>query len=149
MINWKYDLLLAVSLFAIGLAFYITGSAYPATPFLFPSYLTVSLCILSVILGISAIRRSKEDVSSSKIEWHKYKAPAFVVALMAAYIGVMDYIGFLASGCLLLATFYIGMGFKNKILGIILAIVITAIVYAIFHIALEVSLPIGSLWETE
>ncbi|MDR1829041.1 MAG: tripartite tricarboxylate transporter TctB family protein [Methylobacteriaceae bacterium] len=146
MVNWKQDFALSVALLALAAAFYGAGAAYPADSFLFPSFLSPVLAVLSVLLGVSALKRRAPG--AVLVDVRKLRGPAFLVVLTALFIVILPYMGFIPSCFLLSATFFLGMNHPNKAVALGVALVASVGIWAVFHLALDVSLPVGSLWET-
>ena len=145
MTNWKQDLTLSLVLLAIAAGFYFGGLGYPRAAFLFPSYLSPMLGGLALLLGLSALRR--KEAGARFIDWPRYKAPAMLVGLVAAYIGLLPVIGYIPASFLLSAAFFLAMGLPSRKLGLAVAAAASVLVYVLFAILLEVPLPHGVFFE--
>lgn len=144
MVNWKHDLTLSVILFGLAAAFYCAGLEYPDTTAKFPSYLSIILAFLALLLGTSAMRRRTPNVQG--IDWQAAKGPIAIATLTAGFILILPHFGFISSCFLLSFSIFTALGYPNKKIALLVAITATLAIYAVFHLALDVSLPVGSLW---
>lgn len=147
MVNWKQDLALSVVLLSLAAGFYSAGMAYPDTTFLFPSYLAPLLGILSLLLGFGALRR--REPGQKLINWSSSRGPILLVLLTGAFILILPYLGFMPSCFLLSSSIFIALGYPDKKVALVVAVAASVGIYLIFHTALDVSLPVGSLWESD
>lgn len=144
MVNWKQDFILAMILFGLAVAFYVTGLDYPDSTATFPSYLSPILGFLAILLAGSALRRRAPG--QALVNWQLSRGPVLLVLLTAGFIVILPYTGFILSCFLLASSIFISLGYPNKIKAMVVAAAAAVIIYLIFHTALGVSLPIGSLW---
>lgn len=149
MINWKQDFSLAVVLFCLAVAFYGVGLTYPDITVRFPSKLSPLLGLLAILLGVAALRRRDGIKGQQLANWKALRAPALLLLLTAVFIALLPYIGFFLSSLLFSSSIFFGLGHPDKKIALIVAVVASASIYFIFHLALGVSLPVGSLWIAE
>lgn len=144
MVNWKQDLVLSIVLLFVAMAFYLPGRDYPGTVAHFSSYLSEILGILAVCLAISACRR--RSPGAYIINHQASRGPVLITLLTIAFIYLLPVLGFIPSCFLLAASIYLSLGYPQKITAILVALAASVIIYLVFHTALEVPLPLGSLW---
>lgn len=147
MVNWKQDMVLAATLFGLALGFYSAGLEYPDTTALFPSYLSQMLGILAFCLAVSAYRRRQPG--QAVISWQFARGPILTVLLTAGFILILPFLGFILSCFLLASAIFLSLGYPDKIVALAVALGASVVIYLIFHTALEVPLPMGSLWTGE
>lgn len=147
MVNWKQDMVLAVVLLGLSLGFYSAGRGYPEGVAVFPSYLSRLLMILSACLLYSSIRR--REPGQKLVNWQFARGPILVVLLTAGFILLLPYIGFIPASFFLASAIFLSLGYPNKVVALVTAFTAAVIIYLIFHTALDVPLPLGSLWTSE
>lgn len=144
MVNWKQDMVLAVILLGLSIGFYASGLTYNDSSTLFPSYLSRLLMLLGACLLFSAYRR--REPAQKLVSWQFARGPILVVLLTAGFILILPYIGFIPSSFLLASAIFLSLGYPNKVVAVGVALAASVLIYLIFHTALEVPLPMGSLW---
>jgi len=147
MVNWKQDMVLGIVLLGLSVAFYSSGIGYPDSTFLFPSHLAPILGILSLCLIVSSCRR--REPGQELVYWQSARGPVLLVLLTAAFILILPYIGFIPACFLLSSSIFISLGYPDKRVALAVGLFASIAIYLIFHTALDVSLPMGSLWTGE
>lgn len=144
MVNWKQDMVLGVILLGLAIAFYSSGLAYPNGSAVFPSYLSRLLGILALCQLYSSCRR--KEAGQQLVYWQTARGPILVVLLTACFILILPYIGFIPACFLLASSIFISLGYPNKIVALMVGLAAAVVIYLIFHTALDVPLPLGTLW---
>jgi putative tricarboxylic transport membrane protein len=147
------DLPTGLALIAIGLA--VAGYAQtfppmpgqPVGPSLFPTIIGVGLALVGAALVLAGLR--PRDAPWFEIDaWARMpRAGArvvLVIVLLIAYALVVDRLGFLITGTLLLSTLLAAFGARRTIV-VPLAIGVTIAIHACFYTLLGVPLPWGVL----
>jgi hypothetical protein len=147
MVNWKQDMVLAVILVGWSMGFYAAGLTYNDSSSVFPSYLSRMLMVLGACLAVSAYRR--REPAQSLVSWQFARGPILVVLLTAGFILILPYIGFIPSSFLLASAIFLSLGYPNKVVALAVALIAAVAIYLIFHTALDVPLPMGTLWTGE
>jgi hypothetical protein len=145
----KIDILAAILLFPVcAYVFYEAGS-WPRLPDLgnpgwIPSGVAVCLLIATLMMLARALRGRSltlpgrlEGVDRTRVLW--------VAALTTAYVGVMNYLGFIASTIPYLAGFGIALGERRWARLVVFSVAVPVVIYVVFDATLNVPLPRGWL----
>lgn len=111
------------------------------SPYLFPLFISIILCLLSISLIISSFAGLKEDKSE------KGDKKTFLLFLIecAIYLLALRYLGFLLSTMLLLGAIVHLLGEKKWWKIILISIVTSLLIYFLFGVYLGVMLPKSKL----
>jgi putative tricarboxylic transport membrane protein len=145
----KIDILAALLLFPVcGYVFYEAGS-WPRLPDLgnpgwIPSGVSVCLLIATIMMLARALRGRSltlpgrlEGVDRARVLW--------IAAITVGYVGVMNYLGFIASTIPYLAGFGAVLGERRWARLAFFSLVVSVAIYLIFDTTLNVPLPRGWL----
>lgn len=111
------------------------------SPYLFPILVSVFLLLLSVSLffdGLYQIRHGGEAGGAGPV---KFRSVLITIALSAAYVVLMRWIGFIPATVIFLAVFIFFLGERRLWLIALVALIATLSIYVIFDTALGVMLP--------
>ena len=111
------------------------------SPYLFPLFISIMLCILSISLILSSFSGLKE----AKREKGDRKTFLLFLLECAIYLIVLKYLGFLISTMLLLGAIVHLLGEKSWCKIILISVVTSLIIYFLFGVYLGVMLPKGKL----
>ena len=111
------------------------------SPYLFPLFISIMLCILSISLILSSFSGLKE----AKREKGDRKTFLLFLLECAIYLIVLKYLGFLISTMLLLCAIVHLLGEKSWWKIILISVVTSLIIYFLFGVYLGVMLPKGKL----
>ena len=111
------------------------------SPYLFPLFISIMLCILSISLILSSFSGLKE----AKREKGDRKTFLLFLLECAIYLIVLRYLGFLISTMLLLCAIVQLLGEKSWWKIILISVVTSLIIYFLFGVYLGVMLPKGKL----
>ena len=116
----------------------------------FPLIHSIALLILSAILIVQNLLKTKESPATSSDS--AAPRPNYLKALSGVLasvfcLGAMPYVGYAPVTALYLSFLMWLLGMRHKALNPLLAIVITGVLYFTFSSALNVPLPVGSLFE--
>jgi putative tricarboxylic transport membrane protein len=145
----KVDTLVALLLFLVGgYVFYEAGS-WPRLPDLgnpgwIPCGVAVCLLAATVMMLVRALR-GRSLTLPSRLEGADRSRVLWVAALTAAYVGVMNYLGFIASTIPYLAGFGAALGERQWARLAFFSLVVPVAIYLIFDSTLDVPLPRGWL----
>ncbi|TLV12796.1 tripartite tricarboxylate transporter TctB family protein [Klebsiella indica] len=136
----------------IACAVIITARNFPATAIetdigagAFPKFYAVVLIVLAILLVARDWLTNHE--ATVYHEPSHYVRVAAGVGIVAAYIVLLSFVGYLIATPLFLTVLMLIMQRKRLWLTLLLAITITLILWLLFSIALQVPLPAGSLFE--
>lgn len=112
----------------------------------FPMFYASVLILLALALLWGSLRRAPQAVAekTDKMAWFR---TATGVALMLVYIVLMSYVGYLVTTPLFLICIMVLMGYRRPVLTPSIAALMTGILWLLFVEALQVPLPVGSLFE--
>lgn len=141
-----------VLLCVIACAVIVTAHNFPATAIetdigagAFPRFYAGALIVLAVLLVASDwLTNHADDVHH---EPSHYGRVAAGVGIVAGYIVLLSFVGYLIATPLFLMALMIIMNLRRLWLTLLLAIAITLILWLLFSMALQVPLPVGSLFE--
>lgn len=130
----------------------MTAHNFPATAIetdigagAFPRFYAGALIVLAVLLVASDwLTNRATDVHH---EPSHYGRVAAGVGIVAGYIVLLSFVGYLIATPLFLMALMIIMNLRRLWLTLLLAIAITLILWLLFSMALQVPLPVGSLFE--
>ena len=111
------------------------------SPYLFPLFISIMLCMLSISLILSSFSGLKE----AKREKGDRKTFLLFLLECAIYLIVLKYLGFLISTMLLLGAIVHLLGEKSWCKIILISVVTSLIIYFLFGVYLGVMLPKGKL----
>lgn len=111
------------------------------SPYLFPLFISIMLCMLSISLILSSFSGLKE----AKREKGDRKTFLLFLLECAIYLIVLKYLGFLISTMLLLSAIVHLLGEKSWWKIILISVVTSLIIYFLFGVYLSVMLPKGKL----
>ena len=111
------------------------------SPYLFPLFISIMLCMLSISLILSSFSGLKE----AKREKGDRKTFLLFLLECAIYLIVLKYLGFLISTMLLLCAIVHLLGEKSWWKIILISVVTSLIIYFLFGVYLGVMLPKGKL----
>ena len=111
------------------------------SPYLFPLFISIMLCMLSISLILSSFSGLKE----AKREKGDRKTFFLFLLECAIYLIVLKYLGFLISTMLLLCAIVHLLGEKSWWKIILISVVTSLIIYFLFGVYLGVMLPKGKL----
>ena len=111
------------------------------SPYLFPLFISIMLCMLSISLILSSFSGLKE----AKREKGDRKTFLLFLLECAIYLIVLRYFGFLISTMLLLGAIVHLLGEKTWWKIILISVVTSLIIYFLFGVYLGVMLPKGKL----
>jgi putative tricarboxylic transport membrane protein len=145
----KVDILAAILLFPVcAYVFYEAGS-WPRLPDLgnpgwIPSGVAVCLLIATLMMLARALR-GRSLTLPGRLGAVDRTRVLLVAALTTAYVGVMNYLGFIASTIPYLAGFGIALGERRWARLIFFSAVVPVVIYLVFDSTLNVPLPRGWL----
>ena len=154
------EILIALLVSLVAVAAIIGSRGFPSTGLStdigsarFPLIHSVALLILSAILIIQNLAKTKEapapsaNTANTAAPRPSYlKAFSGIVATLLC-LGTMPYLGYALVTAVYLSFLMWLLGMKHKALNPLLAIVITGVLYFTFSSGLNVPLPVGSLFE--
>ena len=154
-LNMEIVIALIVSLIAV--AAIIGSRGFPGTGLStdigsarFPLIYSIALLILSAILIVQNLFKAKEKPAvstNSDVTPPNYLKAASGIAASFLTLGAMPYVGYPLTSVIYLSFLMWLLGMKHKLWNPLLAIVITGVLYFTFSNALNVPLPVGSLFE--
>jgi putative tricarboxylic transport membrane protein len=144
-------LLVAVSLFLLWTAYGISGFSSITSAGAFPMFATLVMVISGVAVFVQTVRaplREPEAGDSPLQQFLRQLTPAVVVlftALIAAYMLLLQPLGFLLASYLFLVASMWLLGSRRLLLNLGLSAVCLAAIYLIFQTVFSVVLPTGTL----
>ena len=148
------DLVVGVVLLALALGVFVHAQSFPPIrgqnvgPSAFPSLLAALLMLCAALLAIRGWRARHGTPAVRIAPWVRLAAQrrSFAVALISVifYILVLEPLGFIVSGAMLVTTMFAVLGIR-LIIALPLGIVIAIGVHTIFYGLLRVPLPWGVL----
>lgn len=148
----------ALLLCAVAVGVIINAVSFPATAIetdigagAFPTFYAGLLIVLALLLVVQEYTpnhgsSSQEQDTVSNIH-SDYGRVATGIILTAVYIVLMGYLGYLITTPLFLASIMVLMGYVRRLLTPLIAILLTIVLWLLFVEALQVPLPVGSLFE--
>ena len=111
----------------------------------FPQMIIVVSIVLLVINTVSIVKKTKNGNKKEKKERNDegVKAMLSCIALFAAYIFTMNYLGFLISTFVFSIVTIWALGYREKVKGIAFVIILTLVITLVFGKVFFVSLPRG------
>jgi len=147
------DLTTGLILMAGGLAVAGYAQTFPPMPgqsigpSLFPTVLGVGLALVGAALAASGLKR-RDTPWLVLDDWTRSPRAlarvGLVLGALIAYTAVVDRLGFLITGTLLLSILFTGFGVRRRAIGL-LAIGVTVAIHSCFYTGLGVPLPWGVL----
>jgi hypothetical protein len=165
--NWS-NIVIGIILLIVSAFYYLSTSDFPPPtkadnlgPSFFPTLLTVTLAVLSLLLILGSLlsRRSgnedgavikgaerlEEDSFSG--ENISYKLLLGTIGLSILYVGLLSVLGFLVCTPLFLIILIRFLGYERWVNNVAASVGLTATLYLLFVIALGVNLPQGIFFE--
>lgn len=141
-----------ILLCVIACAVMITAHNFPTTAIetdigagAFPRFYAGALIVLAILLVVSDWLTRRSAVAPH--DTPRYGRVAAGIGIVAGYIVLLSFVGYLIATPLFLTALMIVMQRKRLWLTLLLAIAITLILWLLFSMALQVPLPAGSLFE--
>ncbi|CAO3410003.1 tripartite tricarboxylate transporter TctB family protein [Azospirillum largimobile] len=115
----------------------------------FPIIHAGALILLCLILIANTLRAptAPADTGDAPVGIAGYAGVALGMLATAGCIAAMEYVGYGVATAVYMAVIMALMGQRSPVWNPVLAVGVTAIVYGVFHYALQVPLPVGSLFE--
>jgi putative tricarboxylic transport membrane protein len=147
------DLATGLLLIVVGLA--VAGYAQtfppmpgqPIGPSMFPTVIGVGLALVGAVIGISGLKHRNARWFEAD-DWTRspraFGRVALVTGVLIAYTALVDRLGFLVTGTLLLSVLLAAFGTRRRSI-VPLAIGVTVLIHACFYTGLGVPLPWGVL----
>jgi len=139
-------LILGFSAVALWQAFEISGFKSLASPGVFPMLAAGTMLISSLFIFVNALSRSRAGrlAEGTRIQVLNWRL-VFVVVLVAAYVFVMPWIGFMLSSASFLFVAFVFLWRRSLAISIVLTALTLAAIYLVFRVLFQVVLPRGSL----
>ncbi|CAO3456045.1 tripartite tricarboxylate transporter TctB family protein [Azospirillum sp.] len=115
----------------------------------FPIIHAGALIVLCLILIANTLRTPTAPAATGEapVGIAGYAGVALGMLATAGCIVAMEYVGYGVATAVYMAVIMALMGQRSPVWNPVLAVGVTAIVYGVFHYALQVPLPVGSLFE--
>lgn len=141
----KYDKILTIGLLIIEVFYFILIKQLPERAARYPYFVLGLLVFLTVILAIDAFFiKAKSEVKEEKFKDIKLGQFFFIILASAAYIALIEIVGFFSTTVVYLLVVMLGL--KNSVKwSIITSIVFPIFIYLIFVSFLRVPVPRGFL----
>lgn len=127
----------------------IPDTSTPPGPLFFPTIVIVLGYALTVALGIQGWRhlRSAGGLTRTAAEptVRRWRALAMAVGTFAAFVLVLDALGWLISGALLFWGLATSLGSRRPVFDLAIALIVSSIVQLVFSAGLGLYLPVGVL----
>lgn len=112
---------------------------------LFPTIASAGMLLCAVVILIKAIVAPKYRPPLSKEEKRDYLRVLVVAVLCIAYVYLMNTVGFLVGGVIVMALVMLVYGNRSAIQIVLVSIFVPLILFCVFKFALGVQLPMGVL----
>ena len=148
--NTRKELFFAVAMTVLSALLTIQSFRYSHESSVFPRFLTLLMCVFSLLLLFKNIRRLKESEGrngslSLSDAIRSLKIPAVVFGGTALYAVAINYIGYFTSTLLFMAGPMIAFGKQKVTTSIAITVIFMAVIYALFVSFLGLGLPKGLL----
>lgn len=139
-------LITGFSAVALWQAYEISGFTGLSTPGIFPMLATGTMLISALFIMADALARRRVEAAPDA-EYAKVITSRLVgvIALVAAYVFSMPYIGFMVASAVFLFAAFIFLWRKNLLISLALTAGTLAMIYVIFRVLFQVVLPRGTL----
>lgn len=102
--------------------------------------------ILAVLSGALILRNLGSDPAKHRFFSEAWYRPVVALAIMVAFTAGFNWLGAVASVCILVAAWLLIIEHKQPVLAIFLGIATGAVVYLVFELALQAPFPRGTLF---
>lgn len=151
-------MVVALLLCAVAIGVMINAVSFPATAIetdigagAFPTFYAGLLIVLALLLVAREYTPSQgntpQDQDTAGSVRPSYWRVATGIIMTAIYITLMGYLGYLITTPLFLGGIMVLMGYTRRLLTPLIAILLTIVLWLLFVEALQVPLPVGSLFE--
>lgn len=148
------NLVIAVLLIAVAAAAIASTGDFPKTmlaadvgPARFPIIHASVLIVLCLILIANTLRMPTVADDTPPVGVAGYAGVALGILATAACLFAMEYVGYAVATAVYMAALMWLMGQRSPLWNPVIAVVVTAVIYFTFQSALQVPLPVGSLFE--
>ena len=145
--NGTDDVLLSLVLMLLGAFAFFESASFPSIAAHFPRRISLLLILLSCALLFVGLYTMKKTPKAETRTAPSYRNVILLAGIIAAYILILDRIGYVASTIgLTLAVMY-ALGYRNRKKAILAALCSVLIAFVVFRFLLGVPLPLGAFME--
>lgn len=136
------DVILALILLLIGGYAFFESANFPSIASHFPQRVAFLLAILSCVLLAMGVRSMKSD-STRCGRTGSYRNVALLSGAIAAYVFILDKVGYLLSTIVLMLAVMYALGYRNGKKAFLVALCSVLATFVVFRFLLGVPLPLG------
>lgn len=145
--NGVRDVFLSIVLIVIGAYTFFESASFPDIAAHFPRRISLLLILLALALMISGIYKVRKEPGKEKATG-PYGNVFFLSIIIAVYILILDWAGYLLSTVGLVFAVMSILGYKKKMKALLVAICSVAAAFVLFRFLLGVPLPLGIFMES-